>query len=148
MHIIPSSYDDIINLIIYMLTAIHILGCFWIYIGNVVECSWLDQRPDNPGGLMCQAGITVDREISSTVYVLAVYFIVTTLVTVGYGDYKGYTPTEYLFQMMLEFLGIGVFSYLMGSINSLVSSETTLQDIIDDRVEKVENWLRQLEKTR
>jgi reverse gyrase len=50
--------------------------------------------------------------------------------------------------MMLEFLGIGVFSYLMGSINSLVSSETTLQDIIDDRVEKVENWLRQLEKTR
>lgn len=49
---------------------------------------------------------------------------------------------------MLEFLGIGVFSYLMGSINSLVSSETTLQDIIDDRVEKVENWLRQLEKTR
>ena len=50
--------------------------------------------------------------------------------------------------MMLEFLGIGVFSYLMGSINNLVSSETTLQDIIDDRVEKVENWLRQLEKTR
>lgn len=88
---------NIIDQLIYMLTAIHILGCFWIYIGNCVECSWLDQRPDNPGGLMCQAGIPVDRENSKTVYVLAVYFIVTTLVTVGYGDYKGYTPTEYLF---------------------------------------------------
>ena len=54
----------IIDLIIYMLTAIHILGCFWIYIGNCVECSWLDQRPDNPGGLMCQAGIQVERENS------------------------------------------------------------------------------------
>lgn len=46
---------------------------------------------------MCQSGIPVDRENNSTVYVLAVYFIVTTLVTVGYGDYKGYTSTEYLF---------------------------------------------------
>jgi hypothetical protein len=31
----------IINLIIYMFSAIHILGCAWIYIGKIVPCSWL-----------------------------------------------------------------------------------------------------------
>jgi hypothetical protein len=44
--------------------------------------------------------------------------------------------------MIVEFLGIGVFSFLMGSINSLVGSEITLQDIKDKRTEKVELWLR------
>ena len=50
--------------------------------------------------------------------------------------------------MIVEFLGIGIFSYLMGSINSLASSESTLQDILDERVETVEGWLRKLEKAR
>jgi len=50
--------------------------------------------------------------------------------------------------MVVEFLGIGVFSYLMGSINNLVGSESTLQDIIDERTEDVESWLRKLEKSR
>lgn len=50
--------------------------------------------------------------------------------------------------MIVEFLGIGVFSYLMGSINELVGTESTLQDIIDDRVDDTEQWLRQIEKSR
>ena len=81
-------------------------------------------------------------------YVISIYWVITTLTTVGYGDFKGYTPAEYLFQMIVEFLGIGVFSYLMGSINNLVGSECALQDIIDERMEDVETWLRKLEKSR
>ena len=50
--------------------------------------------------------------------------------------------------MAVEFLGIGIFSYLMGSINNLVGSELTLQDIIDERIEDIELWLRKLEKAR
>lgn len=65
----------------------------------------------------------VNREETSEVYITAMYWVITTLTTVGYGDYKGYTPKEYLIQMVVEFLGIGIFSYLMGSISSLVGSE-------------------------
>ena len=53
-----------------------------------------------------------------------------------------------MFQMVVEFLGIVVFSYLMGSINNMVGSESTLEDIIDERIEDVESWLRKLEKSR
>lgn len=48
--------------------------------------------------------------------------------------------------MIVEFLGIGVFSYLMGSINNLVAAESTLQEVIDERIEGIETWLRKLEK--
>ena len=81
-------------------------------------------------------------------YIKSVYWVITTLTTVGYGDYKGYTPPEYLLQMMVEFLGIGIFSYLMGSINNLIGSDQDLQEIIDERIENIELWLRKLEKAR
>jgi hypothetical protein len=42
-------------------------------------------------------GIPVDQNDEVAIYVTAVYWIVTTLTTVGYGDYKGYTVPEYYF---------------------------------------------------
>lgn len=54
------------------------------------------------------------------VYIRAVYYIITTLTTVGYGDFKGFTNNEYLFEMAVEFIGIGFFSFLMGSINNIL----------------------------
>ena len=136
--------SHIINLIIYIFSAIHIIACAWIAVAMITECSWLDQ---SQGG-DCDSGIQVNRSNDFDVYITSFYWVITTLTTVGYGDYKGYTPTEYVLQMGVEFLGIGIFSYLMGSTNNLVGSEQTLQDIIDERIEDIELWLRKLEKAR
>ena len=50
--------------------------------------------------------------------------------------------------MLVEFLGIVVFSYIMGSINSSMGTDATPQTILDERIEDVECWLRKLEKNR
>jgi hypothetical protein len=39
----------------------------------------------------CEKGLTVNMEDRRAVYVSAIYWVITTLTTVGYGDYKGYT---------------------------------------------------------
>lgn len=148
-----TSYS--FNLIIYMFSAIHILGCSWIYIGKTVECSWIKGGCDAGGTVVEVVSLDdngeqthVKEEERYLQYVTSIYWVITTLTTVGYGDYKGYTPEEYMFQMIIEFLGIGTFSFLMGSINGLVGSERKLQDIIDERIEDIEQWLRRLEKSR
>jgi hypothetical protein len=41
---------------------------------------------------------------------------------VGYGDYTGATSYEYIFSIMLEFIGLTFFSFLMGSITSLFNT--------------------------
>jgi hypothetical protein len=38
-----------------------------------------------------------DANNITAVYIRAIYFIITTLTTVGYGDFKGFTNNEYLF---------------------------------------------------
>jgi hypothetical protein len=50
--------------------------------------------------------------------------------------------------MIIEFLGIALFSFLMGSINTLVVTDQKLQDIIDERIEDLDIWLRRLDKSR
>ena len=82
------------------------------------------------------------------VYVIAIYWVITTLTTVGYGDFKGYTAPEYLFQIIVEFVGIVLFSFLMNLINGFFVMEKTLQDLIDDRNEEIELWLRNLDSRR
>ena len=50
--------------------------------------------------------------------------------------------------MMVEFIGIGFFSFLMGSINSILVQQSKLQDIIDEKIEDLDIWLRKLDKSR
>jgi len=133
------KFTFVFELLLYLLSLSHFLGCMWVYLGKVIEGSWIRRPPDK---------ITVDNNSDYDVYITSTYWVITTLTTVGYGDYKGYTPEEYMFTIFVEFLGIGVFSYLMNSINSLFDQEIKLTHIVDKRGERLEKWLCQLEKSR
>lgn len=143
-----------ITLILYLVYVIHILSCSWTLIGYMSEGSWISvfqssQKKVDDSELGKGSG---KQEFSmnniAAVYVRAVYFIVTSLTTVGYGDFKGSTTNEFLFQMALEFIGIAFFSLLMGSINNILVQESKLSDIMDEKIEELEVWLRKLDTSR
>ena len=62
------------------------IACAWIFVGEKEEWgSWLT----NPGfGSVYTAKQNGDY---STIYITSLYWVVTTLTTVGYGDYFGST---------------------------------------------------------
>jgi len=74
--------------------------------------------------------------------------VVTTLTTVGYGDYKGYTVFEYFFTYIIEFVGIVFFSIMMGSINTILENTDGDLDITDQKLESVDVWLVKLDNSR
>jgi hypothetical protein len=53
-----------------------------------------------------------------TKYINSLYWTVTTLTTIGYGDLKGFTMIEYGFTMFVEFISVAFVSYVMGAISS------------------------------
>jgi len=105
---------------------IHILACIWVYIGRTTTGSWIDAGPPDPNtdDNIIPEPFTMSNK--TNIFIVSVYWVITTLTTVGYGDYKGYTNNEYVFQMAVEFIGIGFFSFLMGSINNILVQESKL----------------------
>lgn len=65
-------------------------------------------------------------------YITALYFTVTTIVTVGYGDITPKNSPEMCFVIFLMLIGVGSFSFATGALSSIIaaldSKETDLRE--------------------
>ena len=66
-------------------------------------------------------------------YVYSVYFILTTMTTVGYGDMSAQNYTEVSFVLVLLFVASIVFASLMGTLNELIASLNNETRAIDEK---------------
>lgn len=82
-----------------------------------------------------------------TQYIFAFYWIFEVITTVGYGDYTGATSQEYIFSIILEFLGLTFFSFLMGSINGIFNTSDNFDDLIEDKLDSLDMWIKKIEKS-
>ncbi len=85
---------------------------FWIsHFAHWLACGWLNLRGlDN--------SITfIDN------YVKSLYWTVTTITTVGYGDITPVNTTQTLYALFVEILGVGTYGYLIGKIASFLSKK-------------------------
>jgi len=80
-------------------------------------------------------------------YIVSIYWVMTTLTTVGYGDIKGYSVIEYGFTMAIEFVGILIFSILMSFVNDLFVGGLD-DDSIEKNADAVDEWLIKLDNSR
>jgi hypothetical protein len=53
------------------------------------------------------------------------YYALTTLSTVGYGDYVAIAQAEMLFSVVVQLMGIAIFSWIMAEARRLMESEPT-----------------------
>lgn len=94
--------------------ALHLLNCTFIAIGLFPpDVSWITNLSDindlisNKG---IQSQLSLNMEDESTLYLTSLYFITTTITTVGYGDIYGVSMLERVFIILLQFLGILLFT--------------------------------------
>ena len=113
----------------------HSIACFWVKIGTENENTWVDERE-------------LDKGDSVMLYITALYWVTATLTTVGYGDVKSQIRYEYMYTMFTEFVGIGFFSFIMGSINTVLLADVGGSDEIAEKIEQVDIWLVALDNAK
>jgi len=89
-----------IILMLYLVYVIHVLSCFWVLLGflwNSDGSSWFKSAGLPPSTYKNKENYYDTFESIAPIYIRALYFIVTSLTTVGYGDVKGVTNYELLF---------------------------------------------------
>ena len=121
-------------MILLVVYVAHVMACIWIYFGLSTKCD--EQPPElhcTKSWIYANGFETNNSEFS--VYIFAFYWIFEVITTVGYGDYYGTTSEEYIFSIVLEFIGLTFFSFLMGSINGIFSASDNFEDLIEEKLD-------------
>lgn len=77
------------RLTFYLAYTVHILSCLWVWFGK-------RSYDGIPGWIENKAGLLTDNS-NFTVYTAAVYWVLSTFSTVGYGDFTGRNNIEYIY---------------------------------------------------
>jgi len=90
----------------------HWIACIWHLIGDLefgtVGDTWIIRLDMQDAGW-------------SSRYVASIYWAITTMITVGYGDIIPVTDFERIYVMFTMLLSSGIFAYSMNSINALLT---------------------------
>lgn len=103
------------KLYVFVITVsviIHVVACFWYYAAKL--------QGYGPESWVVSYGI-LDKG-NGTKYLCAVYWAVTTLGTIGYGDITPQNDLERLVAIFWMLFGVGFYTYTIGSLSSLISS--------------------------
>lgn len=104
--------ERILWLIIVFIIMIHLVACTWAFIGKFYEI-------DDSENWIQQSGYMDSN--NSDLYIISVYWAVTTLTTVGYGDITAYNSTEEWVSCLVMVLGILIYSYMIGSFTNIIT---------------------------
>lgn len=109
----------LISLFVWVGIIVHWVALAWIYIGRFdPNQSHLDN------------------------YILALYWAVTTMTTIGYGDIVPNTRNQYIFAILVEFGGVGLFGYIIGSITSLLANLDLSKTQFREKLEKLTVFMK------
>ena len=100
------------------------LSTHWIAIG------WLALR-----------GVSADLG-QATNYLRALYWSITTLATVGYGDITPSTNAEMLYAILVMILGVGVYGYVIGNVAALLANIDPARVHHRELVDRVSAFMR------
>eukprot|EP00927_Polykrikos_kofoidii_P057159 TRINITY_DN51270_c0_g1_i1.p1 TRINITY_DN51270_c0_g1~~TRINITY_DN51270_c0_g1_i1.p1 ORF type:complete len:758 (-),score=118.57 TRINITY_DN51270_c0_g1_i1:111-2384(-) len=133
-----SRYLGLINLASWLLVMIHYLACFWYFLGmsDAVQgdVTWVTTYLDGDtfGG--------PQRSVSEG-YLVSVYFVLTTMTTVGYGDISPQNSTEIVFGCIVLLLSSFTFGSLTGHIMGLISQLNRSEYEIQERKAALKRYM-------
>ncbi|MFS7982272.1 putative cyclic nucleotide-binding domain, potassium channel, voltage-dependent, EAG/ELK/ERG [Helianthus anomalus] len=105
------------KLIAVTLFAVHCAGCFYYYLAA---------HYPNPGKTWIGYGNeNFEKESLWIRYVTSMYWSITTLTTVGYGDLHAQNRREMIFVICYMLFNLGMTSYLIGNMTNLVVHGTS-----------------------
>lgn len=127
---ITIELERIITFLFGFILLIHFLACSWAFIG-------IYKYLNDDNNWITRSGFVdyKDHEI----YIASIYWAITTLTSVGYGDIHPYNSSEKIFTCFVVILGIFVYSYMVGSLTNLVSNLDSRKSKLRKKIEILQN---------
>lgn len=124
----------IFRLMIIALSITYIIGCFWYMISEN-----LNTAQDVASDRTFAASLDYKGYSNWRKLIISCYFTLTTLSTVGYGDFYPLSDMERMIAVFLMLIGVAFFSYIIGSFLEIIANYKKKTGGID-RTEDLNNW--------
>ena len=99
----------------------HLISCLWIITAT------MDEDPQN----------WVDQYESSSrtdLYLTSFYFTITTITTVGYGDFQATTFFEKIVCILIMVAGVIAFSFASGTLTNYIQQQDRKNLLYEDKI--------------
>lgn len=108
-----AGFERLFFFLLIFFMFCHLMACLWVLIASI------DGETGEESNKWTAA---FPHDNVSELYMVAFYWTVTTLSTVGYGDISGTNAPEMLFCSLAMFVGVMAFSVASGSLASIIQS--------------------------
>lgn len=109
---VNPGYLRIMKFLFTILILSHLIACSWYF------SSYISGFPDD-----CWIVIEgIQYAETGTIYIRSLYWTITTMTTVGFGDITPHLNYEYIFTIISMILGASMYAFIIGNIASLVSN--------------------------
>jgi len=123
----------VVKFLVSILLLMHWLACIWFFsafASGFPADSWAARASIVDSGPVAQ-------------YIRSIYWTITTMTTVGYGDITPARSAEYVLSAIIMLMGASLYAFIIGSIASLLGSIQAAKNSHWERIDSVTEFLRQ-----
>lgn len=136
---------SLVKLFIIIIFIVYFLGCFWYWFQNTVSNYKYSSASDgNDENTFERSFIGEDLE-SKDIALRSSYFMLTTIATIGYGDFLPKNVYEMAFILVIMLFGVTLFAVIMGNFNSAIAYYTEATSGVD-YLGELNSWLESIER--
>jgi CRP-like cAMP-binding protein len=114
----------LVGFLCVVFVLLHISACIWHFVAHFEE--------NEPETWVTASGLR-DKP-NGTRYLSSLYFSMAIFTTVGYGDILPVTYQEKIFTLIWLFFGVGLYSFFISSISSLLTSSSIRRATLNDKL--------------
>ena len=120
----------------------HIGACFFMLsaVGTADSDGYYD--PNSWVVRYREAARRIEPYTSGELYIIAMYWALSTLTTVGYGDVVPYLPGEVATACIVMFAGSCTMGYIIGNVASLIAHEDHINMVIKDKIKVMNSYMK------
>ena len=118
LKIIPK-FIKIQMILFFAIIAVHIIACLWIMV-----------QPPEPG-----LDIT-------TAYINGIYWVITTLTTIGYGDITPTTNAAKLFTMAIMITGVVLYGVVIGNVTKMITEAARYKEQANEKFTDLQLFMK------